>query len=194
MKKKLGLNIEVIDGNKEAELIYLGVQQALDLGQENNLIMDIGGGSTEFIICNKNEIFWKHSFQLGASRLLEKFQPKDPISCQDVLKLEEYLETSLNPLWEAMEKHPCNILVGSSGSFDTLAELIAHHLHEPAILNGKTTHNFNLKDYFSLHHTLLKSNLKERLNMQGMAPMRADMIVLASVFIHYLLRKKKWQR
>ena len=64
MKKKLGLNIEVIDGNKEAELIYLGVQQALDLGQENNLIMDIGGGSTEFIICNKNEIFWKHSFQL----------------------------------------------------------------------------------------------------------------------------------
>ena len=93
-----------------------------------------------------------------------------------------------------MEKHPCNILVGSSGSFDTLAELIAHHLHEPAILNGKTTHNFNLKDYFSLHHTLLKSNLKERLNMQGMAPMRADMIVLASVFIHYLLRKKKWQR
>ena len=54
VKKKLGLNIEVIDGNKEAELIYLGVQQALDLGQENNLIMDIGGGSTEFIICNKN--------------------------------------------------------------------------------------------------------------------------------------------
>ena len=191
VKKKLGLNIEVIDGNKEAELIYLGVQQALDLGQENNLIMDIGGGSTEFIICNKNEIFWKHSFQLGASRLLEKFQPKDPISCQGVLKLEEYLETSLNLLWDAMEKHPCNILVGSSGSFDTLAELIAHRLHEPAILNGKTTHNFNLKDYFSLHHTLLKSDLKERLNMQGMAPMRADMIVLASIFIHYLLRKKE---
>ena len=48
--------------------------------------MDIGGGSTEFIICNKNEIFWKHSFQLGASRLLEKFQPKDPISCQGCFK------------------------------------------------------------------------------------------------------------
>ena len=191
VKKKLGLNIEVIDGNQEAELIYLGVQQALDLGQENNLIMDIGGGSTEFIICNKNEIFWKHSFQLGASRLLEKFQTKDPISSQEVLKLEEYLETSLNLLWDAMEKHPCNILVGSSGSFDTLAELIAHQLHEPAILNEKTTHNFNLKDYFSLHHTLLKSDLKERLNMQGMAPMRADMIVIASIFIHYLLQKKE---
>ena len=62
--------------------------------------MDIGGGSTEFIICNKNEIFWRHSFQLGASRLLKNFN-QGCISCQDVLKLEEYLETSLNLLWEA---------------------------------------------------------------------------------------------
>ena len=67
VKTELGLHIEVIDGNKEAELIYLGVQQALDLGDSNKLIMDIGGGSTEFVICNKKEIFWKQSFQLGAA-------------------------------------------------------------------------------------------------------------------------------
>lgn len=189
-KTQLGLSIEVIDGDKEAELIYLGVQQALDLGNNNNLIMDIGGGSTEFIICNKAEVFWKQSFQLGAARLLEKFQPQDPISTTDISDIECYLEAELKPLWQALEKHPCNILVGSSGSFDTLADVIAHQFYNSSILKGKTTYNFKLTDYYWLHSYFLKSNLEERLNTPGMIPMRADMIVISSIFTNYLLKRQ----
>tara|TARA_B100000900_G_C20577524_1_gene715979 strand:- start:865 stop:1770 length:906 start_codon:yes stop_codon:yes gene_type:complete len=191
VKTELGLHIEVIDGEKEAELIYLGVQQALDLGDDNKLIMDIGGGSTEFIICNKKEIFWKQSFQLGAARLLEHFQPQDPITSTEVKTIEVYLEDTLTPLWAALQKFPCDTLVGSSGSFDTLADVIAHHFYDIAILKGKTTYNFKLSDYYWLHDYFLKSNLEERLNTPGMIPMRAYMIVISSIFINYLLKSQK---
>ncbi len=190
-KEQLGLDIQVIDGDREAELIYLGVDQALDLGEQKSLIMDIGGGSTEFIICNKNEIFWKKSFQLGAARLLEKFQPQDPISQKNISDLENYLEIELLPLWNALEKHPCNTLIGSSGSFDTLSEVIAHQFYDFAILKGKTTYDFKLSDYHWLHEYLLKSTLQERLDTPGMIPMRADMIVIGTVFINYLLNRQQ---
>jgi len=191
VKTELGLHIEVIDGEKEAELIYLGVQQALDLGDGNKLIMDIGGGSTEFIICNKKEIFWKQSFRLGAARLLEQFQPQDPITSTEVKSIEVYLEDTLTPLWTALQKFPCDTLVGSSGSFDTLADVIAHQFYDIAILKGKTTYNFKLSDYYWLHDYFLKSNLEERLNTPGMIPMRAYMIVISSIFINYLLKRQK---
>ncbi len=191
VKTELGLHIEVIDGEKEAELIYLGVQQALDLGDSNKLIMDIGGGSTELIICNKKKIFWKQSFQLGVARLIEHFQTQDPITSTEVKSIEVYLEDTLTSLWVALQKFPCDTLVGSSGSFDTLSDVIAHHFYDITILKGKTTYNFKLSDYYWLHDYFLKSNLEERLNTPGMIPMRADMIVISSIFINYLLKRQK---
>tara|TARA_Y100001978_G_scaffold186638_1_gene186545 strand:+ start:182 stop:1087 length:906 start_codon:yes stop_codon:yes gene_type:complete len=193
VKTELGLQIEVIDGDKEAELIYLGVQQAFNLGDGNKLIMDIGGGSTEFIICNKKEIFWKQSFQLGAARLLEHFQPQDPITSTEVKSIEGYLEETLTPLWTALQKLPCDTLVGSSGSFDTLADVIVHQFYKPSILKGKTNYDFKLSDYHWLHEYFLKSNLEERLNTPGMIPMRADMIVISTIFINYLLKRQQMQ-
>lgn len=191
VKTELGLHIEVIDGDKEAELIYLGVKQALDLGDSNKLIMDIGGGSTEFIICNKKEIFWKQSFQLGAARLLERFQPQDPVTSIEVKWIERYLEDVLTPLWTALQIFPCDTLVGSSGSFDTLADVIVHKFYDISILKGKTNFDFKLSDFNWLHQYFLKSNLEERLNTPGMIPMRADMIVISCIFINFLLKRQQ---
>lgn len=190
-KEQLNLAIQVIDGDREAKLIYLGVRQALNLGEQYNLIMDIGGGSTEFIICNSNKIFWKKSFQLGAARLLERFQPQEPISTQNIIELESYLESELQALWKSLDKYPCNTLVGSSGSFDTLAEVIAHQFYNASILKEETTYNFKMEDYYWLHDYLLKANLKERLETPGITPIRADMIVISTVFINYLLKRQK---
>ena len=191
VKTELGLHIEVIDGNKEAELIYLGVKQALDLGDSNKLIIDIGGGSTEFIICNKKEIFWKQSFQLGAARLLERFQPQDPVTSTEVKSIEGYLEDALTTLWTALQIFPCDTLVGSSGSFDTLANVIVHQFYDISMLKGKTAFDFKLSDYYWLHEYFLKSNLEKRLKTPGMIRMRADMIVISSIFINYILKRQK---
>ena len=67
IKKLTGIDINVISGDEEAELIYFGNRMAVDMADETCLIMDIGGGSNEFIIANGSTIFWKQSFKLGHS-------------------------------------------------------------------------------------------------------------------------------
>ena len=74
-----GIEVPIISGAQEATYIYQGVNHALDLSERTNLIMDIGGGSVEFIIANKNRIFWKRSYEIGAQRLWTKFMKNDPI-------------------------------------------------------------------------------------------------------------------
>ncbi|HBG87041.1 MAG TPA: phosphatase, partial [Marinilabiliaceae bacterium] len=125
VKQELGLSIRVIPGDEEAQTIFDGVKQVIPLGEEFSLIMDIGGGSIEFIIANKGGIAWKDSYNLGVARLLEQFNPSDPITKSQIEEIEKHLESRMQPLIDAIEKFPIGKLVGSSGSFDTLAAIIA---------------------------------------------------------------------
>ena len=117
-KSEAGIDVEVIDGNREAELIYFGNRQAVKMDNNLSLIMDIGGGSTEFIIATKDTILWKQSFMLGAARLLELFNPSDPISDIESKKLNNYFDEQLKPLMEACKNNPpCNPSSASSTSY-----------------------------------------------------------------------------
>jgi exopolyphosphatase/guanosine-5'-triphosphate,3'-diphosphate pyrophosphatase len=80
IRSETGIIPEIITGEREAELIYQGVRAAINMGDEKCLIIDIGGGSVEFIICNQEEVFWKRSYDIGAARLMEQFHHSDPIS------------------------------------------------------------------------------------------------------------------
>jgi exopolyphosphatase / guanosine-5'-triphosphate,3'-diphosphate pyrophosphatase len=187
--KLFGLKVEVISGDREAALIYSGVKSAVTLSNKKSLIMDIGGGSTEFIIGNNDEIFWKSSYKLGAARLLELFNPPEPMSKECLTAIETYLNKELSSLDEVLKEHEIEELIGSSGSFDTFAEMICHSHYFPEMLVGKTTFDFNLTYLVSLHHRLLNSTRTQRLEMPGMIAMRVDMIVIASVFVQYILNK-----
>src|ERR1700761_8968309 len=79
VETQTGIQIEIIDGNVEAEYIYKGIKAAGCLSAQNSLIVDIGGGSVEFIIFNDKEIKWKQSFEVGAARLMDLFHHTDPI-------------------------------------------------------------------------------------------------------------------
>lgn len=105
-KEKTGIDVEVISGEREAELIYYGVKMAVRLNDTPSLIIDIGGGSTEFILANNKEILWKQSFLLGAARLLAKFKPSDPITESELKQIEGHLEKELQPLFSAAERVP----------------------------------------------------------------------------------------
>ena len=91
--EETGIQIQVISGDKEAELIYFGVKEAVDI-TETSMIMDIGGGSVEFIICNNEKIFWKQSFEIGGQRLMDKFMKNDPISMRSVQQMNDYFRTA----------------------------------------------------------------------------------------------------
>src|SRR5258706_5781715 len=123
IKETTEIEAQIISGDEEAQYIYQGVNLALNLGKEKSLIMDIGGGSVEFIIGNGEEIFWKQSFEIGAQRLLERFQKHDPILPSEINELRLYFEKQLAPLLAALRVHHPKILAGSSGTFDTLSAI-----------------------------------------------------------------------
>lgn len=187
VKEKTGIEVQIISGDKEAELIYFGVRSAVKMNDLPSLIMDIGGGSTEFIIANKKEILWKQSFLLGAARLLEKFNPSDPIKKDEIQQIENYLEQELQPLYSAMKKIPAVELIGSSGSFDSLAEMIAYRFYDISILKGKTEYDFNFDDCEKMYEVILKSTTKERLHMKGLTKMRVDMMVVSAIFVDFII-------
>lgn len=184
-----GINVNIISGDREAELIYYGIRQAVDLGEEKNLLVDIGGGSIEILIANKDEIFWKQSFNLGIARLLDIFSPSDPITNEEIIAAEKYIEEKTLSLNDAILKHPVSTLVGSSGSFDTFARMISQKFRPAGYLDNKISFEINLAEYYILHKELIESTIEERKKMQGLALMRVEMIVLASIFVNYIIKK-----
>jgi exopolyphosphatase/guanosine-5'-triphosphate,3'-diphosphate pyrophosphatase len=191
IKHQFDLEIQVIDGDKEAELIYEGVRLGVKLNTSNSLIMDIGGGSTEFIIGNLNAIIWKQSFNLGAARLLEKFKPHDPILTEEIIQLEDYFDETLQPLKSAISKYGVHELIGSSGSFDTFVEMIGFKFYTPINLSAQSSYNFKMEDYYFIHKQLVHSTKQERLQTPGIIEMRADMIVVSTIFTNYILKRFK---
>lgn len=183
-----GIQVEVIAGNREAELIAKGIRQAVPLGQAKHLLMDIGGGSVEFIIANEDTIFWKHSFEIGAQRLLDKFftEPSGVFPYEQVQAELEYLADILAPLTAAVTAHaPLAGLVGSSGSFDTLADLSVGQVRREADLPPSTA--LPVAEFEQHFAQLLLLDHDGRVALPGMFPMRADMLVVASVIIKYVL-------
>jgi exopolyphosphatase / guanosine-5'-triphosphate,3'-diphosphate pyrophosphatase len=185
--QKYQLSVNVIEGEKEALLIYHGVRQAVDLGNATSLILDIGGGSNELILCNSSQIFWMHSFNLGVQRLLNQFKPNDPITFDEIMKVEYFLEIELKPLMNATAAYPPVQLIGSSGSFDTYRSVLANAGIIP--LSMHCSAEIPIEGYLQLHQNLLKSTRADRLAMKGMEPIRVDFIVLASIFTNFIVKR-----
>ena len=188
IKKAANIDVSIISGDREAELIYHGVKQAVSFNNRPFLIIDIGGGSTEFIIANKSTIFWKKSYQLGIARLLEKFQPSDPITKQEIDIIESYLLAEMVDLSEQVKLYQPYTLIGSSGSFDSFVDMLNYTNAIPHLSASIKTYDFNLPQLTILHQNLLQSTLQERLKMNGLIPMRADMIVLASILSNLVIK------
>jgi len=189
VEDKLGIVINIIDGDTEADLIYQGVKQCLDLEDSPKLIIDIGGGSTEFIIANSEETFWRKSYKLGAARLLETFNPANPINIEDISAIDAHLEETLAEMIEMAEVYEVNCLIGSSGSFDTLAEMISCKNGDCELWKKEKNYQFLMTDYNGIQRMVSESTLEQRLQMEGLIPMRADMIVIAVVIINYILNR-----
>lgn len=186
VKENFQIFINVINGSEEAQLIYEGIRFSGSLNGKTYLMMDIGGGSVEFIIGNHHQAIWKKSFEIGGQRLLDLFHSHDPILPEEVNKLTDYLKGQLQPLKEAIQYYQPSGLVGASGTFDTLTDIYFASLN---IEKGKNQQVFQLprKGFDGISDMLLNLNREERLEIPGMIPMRVDMIVVASCLIQYIL-------
>jgi exopolyphosphatase/guanosine-5'-triphosphate,3'-diphosphate pyrophosphatase len=190
--------IRVISGDQEAEYIYHGVWAAGTLDDQTSLIVDIGGGSVEFILGNQHRIFWKQSFEIGGQRLRERFMPErpdhrtpdrdEPISPGNVRKLQNYLQEQLLPLANAIHQYQPTTLVGSSGSFDTLVDMWYMHKHGQLPDPNETTFTLPLAEFYRSYELLLTRNHAERMQLPGMIKLRVDMIVVAVCLIDFILK------
>ncbi len=186
IQDQTGIEVNIISGDEEAAYIYYGVRKALKLGESSSLIVDIGGGSVEFIIGDEKAIRWKRSFEIGAQRLLEKYQQHDPILPIEVNNLNAYFQVALKPLFEAIQKFKPTTLIGSSGTFDTLSEIHCIRNNIPQHPDAPET-PLSLESFREIYAALLRKNRAERLQIPGMIEMRVDMIVVACCLIDYLL-------
>ncbi|ELV07469.1 exopolyphosphatase [Wohlfahrtiimonas chitiniclastica] len=119
----LGVPIEIISGKEEARLIYLGVIQYVDLHDQLALVIDIGGGSTELVLGDKDKLLRSSSLEVGCVRLAKQFFFDDKISKKQVHAAALYLETELQPLHPHLTSDPCQYF-GASGTIRTLREMI----------------------------------------------------------------------
>jgi len=187
IRDQIGIDVEVISGDREAELIYYGVKSALEIGSECSLIIDIGGGSVECIICDEETIHWKKSFEIGAQRLMDKFFITDPISAADAEAEMEFLEKELQPLTEAVARYKPCVLIGSSGTFDTLCDIDVRRKGLDRTCDPCTEADLTLSDFYEIYDAILKKTRSERLAIPGMMEMRVDMIVVATILIDFVL-------
>lgn len=187
--KETSIDIQVISGDEEATLIYEGVRQAVEI-TEPSLIVDIGGGSVEFIIANSSGILWKQSFEIGGQRLMELFMKSDPISFKAVERLNNYLLENLIPLANAIHQYHPKVLVGSSGSFDTLNAI--HWMKEFKHLpKDKIGFDYPISAFKEAYELLVYRNRAERIEIPGMIELRVDMIVVAVCLIRFLIETYK---
>ncbi len=187
VREEIGIHINVISGEEEAQLIYEGINLSGSLNGNVNLMMDIGGGSVEFIIGTSQEVFWKRSFEIGGQRLLDAFHYHDPILPEEVEKLESFCEEKLQPLIEAIRIYKPTGLIGASGTFDTLTDIYYESMLQ-CKLTGQHVFELPTVEFERIFELLKSKNREERLKIPGMIAMRVDMIVVASCLIDFILR------
>lgn len=186
IEAETGIKTNIISGIQEAEYICQGARAAIAMGNQKHLVMDIGGGSVEFIIANQTEIFWSHSFEIGGQRLLERFQKHDPILPEEVTSLFSYFNAELKLLIDQLAQHQPSTLIGSSGTFDTLSDMYCFRNDIPVTEAPETP--FSVSAFDEIYEELLVKDRAARMQIPGMIEMRVDMIVVACCLIKYLLQ------
>jgi exopolyphosphatase/guanosine-5'-triphosphate,3'-diphosphate pyrophosphatase len=181
--KLAGIEIRVISGDEEADFIYAGVR-ATGIIKGTSLIMDIGGGSTEFIICNDQGLLWKKSYDIGAARLMQAYFHSDPLSDADHARITAHLDNTVDDLKAMCARHQPGTLIGSAGAFESFATL----LNNGDDIGDIAAASLNVAAYEALAQRLISSTHAERTGMKGLISLRVDMIVIAAILTNYMLK------
>lgn len=182
VKERTGIDIQIISGDREAALIARGALLAIPSPREKVLIMDIGGGSVEFIIADQHQVYWAQSFPVGVAVLYRRFQHHEPIAAEEIAAVRAFLQEQLAPLAVALQRHQSIHLIGAAGTFDVVADQLAPDRSE-------LPYAFIELDRFeNFFNKIRKTTQAERYAMPEIPDDRADMIVVALILIDLVLQ------
>jgi exopolyphosphatase/guanosine-5'-triphosphate,3'-diphosphate pyrophosphatase len=184
--QQTGLTVRVITGAEEARLIFLGVQNSVALPDQPTLVIDIGGGSVEVIVGNRETVFHARSLKLGAIRLKDLYLTKTPPSKSMMHELEDAVTNQLKSALGPYKTKRIEQVIATSGMAANLAEVI--HLQR----TGRPLPQLNLakiseKDIAAVEKRLADATLKTRLAIPGLDPKRVDTLLPASTVLRTLL-------
>lgn len=191
IKVKTGVELSVISGEKEADLIFKGVKLAFREIEDHSIILDIGGGSNEFILTEAGAPIWKQSFPLGMARIINQIPPSNPITPEEIIQIRNYFESGLSSLWTRTKDLGITSLIGCSGAFDTLADLIDQT--NPGSKN-RIKQELKLSDFERIYKQLIESSIADRTEMKGMESIRIEMIVPSVILIKLVIERLKIQK
>jgi len=188
------LKVEIISGEREAELAFQGVTTEAELAKTPLLLLDVGGGSTEFILGQGEHKHFARSFPLGTVRLMEKFPHSDPPTrrefnaCRDWIRdfLENEVRPKLDPALrrEARSSSGDIQLVGTGGTTSILARIEAKlDRYERERIEATS---LNLERIKSHRRRLWRLPLAERKEIVGLPKLRAD-VILTGVVIYEMV-------
>ncbi|MEO8604023.1 MAG: Ppx/GppA phosphatase family protein [bacterium] len=185
----VGLRVKVIPGREEARLIYLGVRHAIDLSGKPTLIVDIGGGSVEFILVEDGEPLSLESHKIGVARLSERFLAHDRPDDDEVAALESALAEQLDPMLDEIRTHRVRRVIGTSGTMLNLIGMAGH-------LRGGESPELHLNNFAAgaddiakLRRVLVRADRDERVKLKGLDAKRADLIVAGAVLTDFVLQR-----
>ena len=194
--EETGIEISIVSGYEEARLIYLGVLQSLDIYNKKILLIDIGGGSTEFLIGEKGEVKIASSLKIGAVRLTNKFSLNDKINKSDLKNSKIFVKGAINQIVRSLEGNDYELAVGSSGTINNIGSIISAD-NNPAADYEISLNGFIIKK--KPFHTALEKiydaeTLAERLSIPGLDPKRADIITAGAVILEQIFSDLKIEK
>ena len=191
VKDATGVDVEVVSGNEEARLIYLGVLKAVPVFDKKVLCIDIGGGSTEFIIGEKGKIHYSSSLKLGAVRLTQKFFPEGKTSYDSIQKCKKWIEGEIFHIGKFVKEHGITEAIGSSGTIMSAA-LMTLAKNDSTITSSTILNNYVFKREeleIVKNDILSKSTPEERKKIEGLDSKRADIISAGILIISTIVEK-----
>lgn len=193
VRKRAGIEPQLIDGMEEARLIYRGVRHATDLQNRKGLILDLGGGSLEIIYANANRMMISKSLPIGVQRLRDLFGSEDPLSRKSRNKLTKLIADTIGPVLKRVRQKGVDVVVGTSGSHMTLGlTCLRLRGRDPwGSLNGYEVYASELRD---LAGELLSVDAAGRSRLPGIDSRRADVIHFGAAVLVSALRIVKAQR
>jgi len=182
--KEAAIKIELISGIEEANYIARGVLLATGNLKGNYLIIDIGGGSVEFVLLQENEVIWKDSFKVGLGVLKHKFHHSEPISENEIEQLKAFLDDKLKSVQKMINQTGAiNALIGASGSFEVIQQILG--------VPKRTEHSYscNVEKVMQIIESIVPMADQERLNSPLIPAERADLMVVALLLIEWAIRE-----
>jgi exopolyphosphatase / guanosine-5'-triphosphate,3'-diphosphate pyrophosphatase len=181
VKREAGFEVELISGEEEARRTMLGIRSGLPLGVEDVLALDIGGGSTEFILDRPGQNPVVRSIDIGVVRLCERLLHHDPLTDEEIRQAREWVTKETKAAVAGMGNYQAATFVGTAGTVTSLAAM-AQKLptYEPARI-----HNYRLQldTIQELEHTLLSRKKTDRVGLPGLERGREEVIAAGAIII-----------